>query len=166
MLNKFVTLSFIASLSIFLAACDKSDIEEAKKVTVSNEVKQVTSTNTSNTQRRWYSTAQVLRGKKVFKDNCAVCHGERAQGLVKDWQKPLPDGKYPAPPLNGTAHAWHHSKDLLLRTVNNGGIALGGTMPPFKDKLTQAEKEAVIAYVSSLWPDNIYDTWAKRNPPK
>ena len=100
----------------------------------------------------------------MFKENCAECHGDQGQGLVKDWQKPQADGKFPAPPLNGTAHTWHHSKKLLLRTVNMGGIPLGGSMPAFKDKLTEKEKEAALAHVMSLWPDNIYDAWAKRNP--
>jgi mono/diheme cytochrome c family protein len=51
-----------------------------------------------------------------------------------------------------------------MRTVNEGGIALGGTMPSFKDKLTDQEKEAVLAHVMSLWPKEVYEIWQKRNP--
>ena len=148
----FKRLSIIALLlsALALAACSDDSKAEGKAA------KQV--------EGKWYNTAQLMRGKKVFKENCAECHGDQGQGLVKDWQKPQADGKFPAPPLNGTAHTWHHSKKLLLRTVNMGGIPLGGSMPAFKDKLTEKEKEAALAHVMSLWPDNIYDAWAKRNP--
>ena len=37
-------------------------------------------------------------------------------------------------------------------------------MPPFKDKLTDKQKDDVLAYVMSLWPDNIYEVWKERNP--
>ncbi|WP_425468304.1 c-type cytochrome [Pistricoccus aurantiacus] len=29
---------------------------------------------------RWYNQAQVDRGKEVFLENCAECHGRSAQG--------------------------------------------------------------------------------------
>lgn len=113
---------------------------------------------------RWYTDTQLTQGHKVFKENCAVCHGDKGQGLVADWKKPDTAGKFPPPPLNGSAHTWHHSKELLMRTVNEGGIALGGTMPAFKDSLTDQEKEAVLAHVMSLWSKEIYNAWQKRNP--
>ena len=156
MLNKKLIAIGLSLILILIASCGGD--KDVKKVTAKE-----TSNKTQVSNKRWYSTSQIMRGKKVFKDNCAECHGENGQGLVADWKKQQPDGKFPAPPLNGTAHAWHHSMEILLRTVNNGGIALGGTMPAFKDKLTDVEKEAVLAYVMSLWPDQVYDAWAKRN---
>ena len=149
-MNKIIMLSaLLLSASILTACSDKDDVGKAtaKKV-----------------EGKWYTSAQLIRGKKVFKANCALCHGASGEGLVADWKAPGADGKFPAPPLNGTAHTWHHSKELLMRTVNEGGIALGGTMLPFKDKLTEQEKEAVLAHVMNLWPKKIYDTWQKRNP--
>lgn len=92
---------------------------------------------------------------KVFNDNCAECHGIKGAGLVKDWRKPLADGSYPPPPLNGTAHTWHHSPKSLLRTINEGGIKFGGKMPAFKNKLNDKEKLALIDYIYDLWPNNI-----------
>jgi mono/diheme cytochrome c family protein len=99
-------------------------------------------------------------GKSTFDKNCVVCHGKAAQGLVVDWKTPI-NGKYPAPPLDGTAHAWHHSPKLLLSTINNGGAKLGGSMPGFKDILDENEKQAVLDYLHSLWSKDIqqkYDT--------
>lgn len=88
---------------------------------------------------------------------------EKGAGLVKNWRDPLPNGKYPAPPLNGTAHTWHHPESLLLKTINNGGIAIGGTMPAFKETLSDKDKRAVLSYVESLWPEKTYKMWLERN---
>ena len=145
----FYKVVLLFSMAILVSGCGDKVVEKqsAKKV-----------------DGRWYTTAQLMRGRKVFKDNCAICHADKGQGLVKDWQKAQADGKFPAPPLNGSAHAWHHSKALLMRTVNEGGIPLGGAMPAFKDNLSEAEKDAVLAHIMSLWSEKIYATWAKRNP--
>ena len=75
----------------------------------------------------------------------------------------MPDGTYPVPTLIDSAHTWDHSKESLLRTINTGGVPLGGVMPAFKDKFTEKEKEAVMAYFMSLWPDRIYDDLKQRN---
>ncbi len=34
-------------------------------------------------------------------------------------------------------------------------------MPPWGDKLSDADMEAIIAWFQSHWPDEIYDTWAR-----
>ncbi len=112
---------------------------------------------------RWYTQEQVDKGRKLFTEHCASCHGANAQGLAADWKKPLPDGTYPPPPLNGTAHAWHHPLDALKRQIRIGGKPVGGVMPPFGDKLSDVDMDAVIAYIQSLWPDRIYSTWLERS---
>lgn len=107
------------------------------------------------------STNNVELGKTTFDKNCVVCHGRAAKGLVADWKKPI-NGKYPAPPLDGTAHGWHHSPKLLLSTINDGGVKLGGTMPGFKDKLSEAEKQAILDYLYSLWSPEIQQKYSAR----
>ena len=104
---------------------------------------------------RWNSVEQVALGREVFTQNCAVCHGAEAQGTVSDWRETLDDGSFPPPPLNGSAHAWHHSPKTLLSTINNGGAKLGGQMPAFKDQLSEEEKQALLDYMYSLWPKDI-----------
>ncbi len=101
------------------------------------------------------TSESVQLGKNTFEKNCVVCHGKSAQGLTKDWKKRNSDGKFPAPPLNGSAHAWHHSPKALMNTINNGGVKLGGWMPEFKDQLTEDEKQALLDYIYSLWPEDI-----------
>lgn len=113
---------------------------------------------------RWYGAEQVAQGDKLFAENCAACHGKNAES-TSDWRKPGADGKYPPPPLNGTAHAWHHSLNLLQRTVRDGGIKTGGVMPAFKDKLSTGEIDAVIASFQAKWSDEIYVKWSGANQP-
>jgi mono/diheme cytochrome c family protein len=114
-----------------------------------------------NPSTRWYSAAQVERGQTVFANNCATCHGPQA-AATPDWKTPMDNGKYPAPPLNGSAHAWHHSLSVLRRTVAQGGVPLGGWMPGFQSRLRAEDRDAAIAYFQSLWSDEIYAAWLQR----
>ena len=107
---------------------------------------------------RWYNDQQIVLGRAVFRSHCASCHGERAEA-TPEWREPGPDGHYPPPPLNGTAHAWHHSLGLLKQTIEEGGAAFGGVMPPFRDVMSDEEMIATIAYFQSFWSDEIYSRW-------
>jgi len=110
---------------------------------------------------RWYSDDQVAQGEKLFRQNCAACHGQNAEA-TPDWKKTDANGNYPAPPLNGTAHAWHHDLELLRRTVREGGAKIGGQMPAFEGILGAEEIDSVIAFFQSKWPDDIFQRWAGR----
>ena len=111
---------------------------------------------------RWYSEAQARNGKAVFDANCAICHGAEAAGTA-DWRKPLADGRYPAPPLNGTAHGWHHPLANLRQQIKQGGAQFGGWMPALGASLTDEQIDDVIAYFQSLWPDRIYTAWKQKD---
>ncbi len=112
---------------------------------------------------RWYSAEQLERGKQVFAENCAACHGPDAAS-TPDWKKADANGNYPPPPLDGSAHAWHHDLELLRRTVREGGQKIGGQMPPFADRLSAEDIDAAISYFQSKWPDETYRKWAGRFP--
>ena len=112
--------------------------------------------------RRWYSEAQAARGDNLFQLNCSVCHKPDASG-TPNWKERDANGILPPPPLNGTAHAWHHPLSALRRTVRFGGVPLGGTMPGFADKLNPEEIDAILAWVQSHWSDEIYRVWHERN---
>jgi mono/diheme cytochrome c family protein len=105
-------------------------------------------------------SAMVARGARLFNEHCATCHGVKAEG-APNWQQRGPDGKFPAPPLNGSAHDWHHSKSALMRTIRDGTARLGGSMPAWRDKLADGEIEAIIAWFQSLWPEEIYAAWRR-----
>lgn len=115
------------------------------------------------TEGRWFTKQQFELGKTVFAENCARCHGEFGQGIVENWKKPNPDGSFPPPPLNGSAHTWHHPFEVLMQTIDKGGAPVGGTMPAFGDSLSNREKIAVIAYFQSLWDKETYERWVEMN---
>jgi mono/diheme cytochrome c family protein len=107
---------------------------------------------------RWYTTAQVERGRGLYLAHCAACHATDGSATAQ-WRTPGTDGHYPPPPLNGTAHTWHHPIDVLDDTIANGGARFGGVMPGFSSVLDDRERLAVIAWIQSLWPDDIYAKW-------
>lgn len=108
-----------------------------------------------------FDAGVVRRGRRLYLQHCAQCHGERAQG-ASNWTKPGPDGKYPAPPLNGTGHAWHHPMPALRYTIGHGTEAVGGGMPAWGDRLTDDEIDAIIAWFQSGWPPELYRAWERR----
>lgn len=112
--------------------------------------------------QRWYKREQTELGGLLFQQHCAVCHKADASG-TPNWKETDAAGKLPPPPLNGTAHTWHHSLPVLRRVVTLGGARLGGTMPAFGGKLSSDEIDAVLAWVQSHWPDRIYAIWNERN---
>ncbi|MEH6650331.1 MAG: cytochrome c [Motiliproteus sp.] len=108
---------------------------------------------------RWFTQEQVAQGEQIYQTYCANCHGAKAEATPQ-WTKPDADGLYPPPPLNGTAHAWHHPFPMLKKTINEG---TNGRMPAWKDKLSDQEVDAVIAWFQSLWPDEGYLIWQRRH---
>ncbi len=110
-------------------------------------------------EARWYSDEQVASGSQIFEVNCSGCHGARAEGRYANWKQKLPDGSFPPPPLDGSAHAWHHPRSVLLDVIENGGLAFGGRMPAFGTTLKGEDKLAVIAYFQNFWDDEIYSQW-------
>ena len=143
-------------LGLVLSACDKTSDTGG-----SNVVAQPFAPPDS-TMPRWYTQGQVNRGYNLFQQNCAVCHKADASGTT-NWQQTDANGKLPPPPLNGTAHTWHHSLNVLRRAVREGGIPLGGSMPGFKDRLNAGEIDDILAWVMSHWNDKIYGIWQQRN---
>jgi mono/diheme cytochrome c family protein len=141
-------LLIIFTLSVFIAISCSSEPPDQKE---------------SVTKGRWFTQKQFQLGKQVFTTNCASCHGNQAQGIVEDWKQRNPDGSFPAPPLDGSAHAWHHPLSVLVRQINEGGVKLGGTMPAFGDTLSDEEVIAAIAYFQSFWDEQTYDRWVQMN---
>jgi len=111
---------------------------------------------------RWYNNEQIAWGEKVYTKNCQVCHGKEGIGTF-NWKQRTPDGKLPPPPLNGSAHTWHHPLPILYRIIMNGTAQQGGTMPGWKETLSRDDVVAVIAWFQSKWSDKIYTDWYQRN---
>jgi len=113
----------------------------------------------ADASQRWYSKQQVSAGTILFKKNCANCHGDKAEGTLK-WKERDAQGFLPPPPLNGTAHAWHHDKQLLSSIIKEGGARYKGKMPPFEKALSSRQIDSIIAFFQSTWTDEVYNRWA------
>ncbi len=100
----------------------------------------------------------VTRGKVVYAEQCASCHGANLEGQP-NWRKPLPNGRLPAPPHDRTGHTWHHSDRQLFEMTKNGtaGMMPGyeTDMPAYKDVLSDADIWAVLSFIESTWPADI-----------
>jgi len=112
-----------------------------------------------NNATKWYSQNQVSQGQALFAGHCAACHGDQGQGAA-NWMQPDAAGIRPAPPLNGSGHAWHHSLANLTQTITQGR----GAMPAWKNTLTEEEIISTLAWAQSLWPTTIYTAWSQANP--
>lgn len=104
--------------------------------------------------------AAVAEGRDLYLQHCASCHGENLEGQP-NWQTRLANGRLPAPPHDASGHTWHHSDEVLLRIVREGlgAIAPGyeNDMPAFGGVLSDAEIEAILAYIKSTWPERERD---------
>lgn len=140
-----IYLHAIIALLIALAGCDEFGSSVEQQVS-----------------GRWYTQSQVEQGQELFQMHCAVCHGAKAEGTV-NWFKRDAEGNYPPPPLDGTAHAWHHPMPVLESVIAEGGVAFGGLMPGFANTLQEEEIRSAIAYFQSQWPEDIYQQWLDIN---
>lgn len=111
----------------------------------------------------------LARGEAVYVTHCQSCHGDR-QGI----------GRQPGVPSHGRdGHTWHHSDQALKAVIRDGapgagpslelmgvsesqaaeilrelGLAerwQGPPMPAWKDVLSEADIEAVLAYIKTFW---------------
>ncbi len=104
---------------------------------------------------------KVARGKSVYAQYCASCHGANLEGQP-NWQDKLPTGRMPAPPHDASGHTWHHP-DTVLFGITKHGLVPGkyappkyeSDMPAFGNQLSDEEIWAVLAYIKHSWPDKI-----------
>lgn len=83
---------------------------------------------------------ELLRlGEARYDAACASCHGASGEGFAQPG--------VPAPPLDGSAHSWHHSDEQILAWLRDGS----SLMPAVARDWTDEEVEAVVAFVKSRW---------------
>ncbi len=150
-------LVYLFCVMVFVSACTKEESSQA-------DGKKTPAVQTNNkVVKRSFDFARLTRGEKLFQQNCATCHGQEAQGVSNWRQRDDAGGKFPAPPLNGTGHAWHHPQKALISTIQNGTVRMGGSMPPWRDKLSDQDIGDIINWFQSKWTDEIYTVWYQRN---
>ena len=120
----------------------------------------VNAANIGQTVSRWYSPQQAKNGLPLYQQHCASCHQADTSG-AKYWYYKDENGNYPAPPLNGTGHTFHHPLVSLRKTINKGGKSNGGTMPGFGGTLNEQQTDEVLAWIQSNWSDELYSAWIR-----
>ena len=107
---------------------------------------------------------QIVRGKEIYAQNCASCHGANLEGQP-DWKRRLENGRMPAPPHDESGHTWHHSdQDLFAITkLGVGGVVPGyeSDMLAFGEILSDEDIVAVLAFIKSTWPERQRDVQAR-----
>lgn len=103
---------------------------------------------------------RVMRGREVYTRHCQTCHGVDGVG-APNWRKMDDDGMYPPPPLDGSGHAWHHTSAVLRDFILQGSKPGQGRMPAWRGRLADGEVADVIAWMQSLWPDELYAAWLR-----
>lgn len=99
----------------------------------------------------------VNKGKPLYAEHCAECHGGDLQGETPEWKIRKEDGTLPAPPHDATGHTWHHPDQVLFDYTRKGGAAIAPAgfesgMPAFEEALSDHEIIAVLAFIKSKWP--------------
>jgi len=77
----------------------------------------------------------IRQGRRIYRGNCAACHDFSGQGLV-------------GPPHNHTGNTWELADGELMSIVLEGR---NRSMPAFQDQLTEAEIEAALTYIKTMW---------------
>ena len=98
---------------------------------------------TSQAEELTHSKVVEDTGAELYATTCQPCHGDRNGE----------DATLGAPPHNASGHTWHHPDAQLKETIFNGKTGLG-LMPPFKDKLTEHEVDAILIYIKTWWTED------------
>ena len=99
--------------------------------------------NQTNARKAFAFTGAVLpadEGASLFGSKCAACHGKDGAGLSNWKSKGQPD-------LTKSEWQDSHTDAEIADTIKNGK---GKFMPPFKDKLSDEEINAVVSRVRML----------------
>jgi len=81
--------------------------------------------------------ADLALGKKVFADNCALCHGADGKG----------NRELGAPNLTDKIWLYGSDKETIMQGVFNGR---GGTMPAWEGRLSEPIIKSLVVYVYSF----------------
>lgn len=104
-----------------------------------------------------FNREQLAQGQQIYTQYCATCHGANGEGQFPDApMQPDITGRIGAPPHDSTGHTWHHSDELLIRYIREGGMgnpARFYPMPGFGDQLSDEAIILVVAYIKTLWID-------------
>ncbi len=92
----------------------------------------------------------ALRGEKLYAAHCQSCHGKRGVGESINPPFVRQPGYFPAPALDDSQHAWHHTDEDLVEFIMEGSTRTK-RMAAFKGLLSEKQARDIVAYIKSLW---------------
>lgn len=138
-LKYLLLLSVIVILSLSISVSQSSGIEKPKP------------------------TKELLElGKRIYKERCAICHGEKgdAKGEVANLLYPAPrDLTLAVFKIRSTPTGSLPANEDLFRTVSEG--MAGTVMFPFKNDLSEKERWAVVYFIKTF-----SERWKEEKPEK
>ena len=78
-------------------------------------------------------------GAQLYASSCAACHGTGGEGFATPG--------IAAPPLNGSAHSWHHPDQQIVGWIRQGGTQ----MPAVGATWSGDQIRGVMAYMKQWW---------------
>jgi S-disulfanyl-L-cysteine oxidoreductase SoxD len=112
--------------------------------------------------------ALVQRGKAVYREACANCHGRNLQGQPL-WQLLDQYAGRRAPAQDETGHTWQHSDEDIFQMIKDGRFPSAppdqpSFMPGFAARLDDRDILAAMAFIKSRWPLALRVAQAMLNP--
>jgi cytochrome c oxidase cbb3-type subunit 3 len=107
------------------------------KILKTNEISSVADFVRSMASLPVSPNADLVAGKKVFADNCAVCHGDAGKG----------NRELGAPNLTDKIWLYGSDKEAIMEGVRNGR---GNVMPSWAGRLDDSTIKALTVYVHTL----------------
>ncbi len=96
----------------------------------------------------------ISKGETLYQKYCVSCHGERGVGENPRDIYATDEYGVIAPPLDDSAHAWHHTDEALVYIILEGS-SRNPRMKSWKDVLTDADARDLVGYIKSLWSPRI-----------
>lgn len=96
------------------------------------------------------SSAAAGRGRKLYDENCQACHGVRGVGERPKDMYARDEYGFVAPPLDNSAHGWHHSDEGIIETILKGS-SRNKRMIAWQGTLSRQDAWDIVAYLKSIW---------------
>lgn len=160
---KVFILSMAVTFAVFIYVAFFSggiDLKEVKPVDPDAAVEQTVAdagpVDVSGITEPWLPNPDMVKhGAKLFKTNCAMCHGEKGlgDGVAGKALKP--------PPRNLVEGKWKQGggEIAMFKTLENG--IPGSSMQGYKDALPAKDRWALVQFVHSITENKVNDSEAE-----
>jgi len=126
---RLLKFAFILATTLLTIACGNAATEQTNSATPAGAPAATTPATTPD---------ELASARINFQKNCVTCHGEKAQGGLKEV-----DGKRFKVPSLREGHALEHKDAKFVTQITEGDEE----MPAFKEKLTAAEINDLVRFI-------------------